>query len=230
MLPALGFAQSGSNNEVSAPVVTPAVPQPATEQIDKRIFGVLPNYRTADGSAPFAPITAKHKFYIATKDSFDYPVYLTSAIFAGLYQLENQNPSFGQGAKGYAHRYGTAVGDQIIGNMLAEGIMPSLLKEDPRYFRKVNGTFWNRFGYSITRVLIAKNDKGNPCVNFAEIGGNGIGAAIAAAYYPDGRTYKDTFQRMGTSIATDTISNVLKEFWPDVRRHIASGPRFESGF
>jgi len=126
MLPALGLAQSADTNELTAPEVTPAerpaAIQSQTQQIDKRIFGVLPNYRTADGSAPFAPITAKRKFYIASKDSFDYPVYMASAAFAGLYQLENQNPSFGQGMKGYAKRLASSYGDQAIGNLMTEAI------------------------------------------------------------------------------------------------------------
>src|SRR4051794_7829078 len=79
-------------------------PAPPAQEIDKHAFGVLPNYRTADGSLPFKPITAKYKMTIAVKDSFDGPLYVIGGIFAGIYQLQNQNPSFGQGVKGYAHR------------------------------------------------------------------------------------------------------------------------------
>jgi hypothetical protein len=95
-----------------------ATADPVALQQDKRMFGVLPNYRTVDGSLPFAPITARHKFYIAAKDSFDYPIYYLSGGFAGLYQLENQNPSFGQGLKGYGKRYATSYADQAMGNLL----------------------------------------------------------------------------------------------------------------
>jgi hypothetical protein len=214
-----GLASAQSTADASPATVDPTQEnKPVQSEQDKRVLGVLPNYRTADGTKPFVPMTAGGKMHIAFKDSFDYPGFVLAAGFSSIYQLEDQNPSFGQGLKGYARRYGTAVGDQIIGNMMAEGIMPGLLREDPRYFRKVNGSIRSRLGYSITRVLIARNDKGNSCVNFAEISGNGIAAAIGAAYYPDGRTYHDTFQRMGTSIATDAISNVLKEFWPDIKR------------
>src|SRR5258708_7109529 len=165
MLPVLGLAQSDDSNEVTAPEVTPAehiaVPQAGTEPIDKRIFGVLPNYRTADGSAPFAPITAKHKFYIASKDSFDYPVYLTSALFAGLYQLENQNPSFGQGVEGYGKRLASSYGDQAIGNLMTEAIFPSLLHEDPRYFRIGAGgvTACHPLRYPLPPVLVFRPHK-----------------------------------------------------------------------
>src|SRR5437763_17031918 len=85
---------------------------PQGEAIDKRAFGVLPNYRTADGSLPFSPISAKYKMNIAVKDSFDGPLYIIGGVFATIYHIENQNPSFGQGFKGYAHRYVTSFADQ----------------------------------------------------------------------------------------------------------------------
>src|SRR5690348_16007601 len=78
---------------------------------DKRVFGVVPNNRTTESSLPFAPITAGRKMTIAAKDSFDWPVYLTSGLFAGLYQWEDQNHSFGQGMAGYGKRYAASYGD-----------------------------------------------------------------------------------------------------------------------
>src|SRR5690349_9268040 len=73
---------------------------------DKRAFGVFPNNRTTEASFPFQPITARRKMTIAVKDSFAAPLILTSGVFASVYQIENQNPSFGQGMAGYAKRYG----------------------------------------------------------------------------------------------------------------------------
>ena len=136
---------------------------------------MLPNYRTADGAAPFLPISPKRKFYIAAKDSFDYPVYPLSAAFAGLYQLDNQNPSFGQGVKGYAKRFASSYADQAIGNMMTEAIFPVLLHEDPRYFRRGagNGSNWHRAGYALTRVFVVRTDKGKWDFNYSEWLGNG---------------------------------------------------------
>jgi hypothetical protein len=188
-------------------------------EMQKRILGVLPNYRTADGTKAFIPLTAKGKIHIALKDSFDYPSYAVGAGLSLIYQAENQNPDFGQGVKGYLHRYATSTSDQIIGNMMTEGFMPALMHEDPRYFRKVTGSFWSRLGYSATRTLVGKDDHGKDIPNFSEVIGNGIGAAIGNAYYPHSRTGGDILQRTYTAIGTDTISNILKEFWPDVKNY-----------
>lgn len=186
--------------------------------VDKRIFGVLPNYRTADGTMPFMPITTKQKFTIATKDTFDYPSYILAGAFSGLSQLDNSNPSFGQGLKGYAKRYASAVADQDLGNFMTEAIFPTLLHEDPRYFRKVNGSFKGRLYYAATRVLVTRTDSGNWQFNAAEWMGNGTVAALGNLYYPDERGLGSTVQRTLTQVGTDAISNVLKEFWPDIKR------------
>src|SRR5947209_14239453 len=93
-----------------------AIPCPAQDSDNKRAFGVIPNNRSVEASIPFTPISAKRKMTIAYKDSFDWPVFPTAAAFAALYQLEDQNPSFGQGMKGYAKRFATSYGDQMIGN------------------------------------------------------------------------------------------------------------------
>ena len=227
ILPAGAFAQSDDGNEVTAPDVIqseqPAAAQAGTQVIDKRIFGVLPNYRTADGSAPFAPITTKRKFYIAAKDSFDYPVYPLSAAFAGLYQLDDQNPSFGQGVKGYAKRFAASYADQAIGNMMTEAIMPSLLHEDPRYFRigAAGGSKWHRVGYAVTRVMVVRTDKGKWDFNYSEWLGNGAAVAISNLYYPgDTRNVADNVEKLGVQVATDAFSQVLKEFWPDIKHKL----------
>ena len=193
-------------------------PLGAQTEPDKRIFGVLPNYRTADGSIPFSPITIKQKFTIARKDTLDYPSYILAGAFSGLSQLDNSNASFGQGAKGFARRYASAVADQDLGNFMTEAIMPSFLHEDPRYFRKVHGSVKGRLLYAATRVLVTRTDAGKWRFNTSEFLGNGTVAAIGNLYYPDDRNFKGTMQRMSTQIGTDAISGVLKEFWPDLKR------------
>lgn len=213
--PAVGTAEAEAVQPKTAPA--PAA-VPGTE--DHRILGVLPNYRTTDGTVPFERISSGKKLTIAAKDSFDWPNYLVGGAFAGLYQMENAHPSFGQGVAGFARYYGTSYADQVIGNMMTEGFMPILLHEDPRYFRKVHGSMMGRLGYSLTRVLVAKTDSGRTTFNFSEVLGNGIGASISNLYYPEERGFADTMSRMGTQIATDSLSNVLKEFWPDIKRHL----------
>jgi hypothetical protein len=221
MLPALA--------QETPPDPTPSSPAPAAgtqpadiaqKPEDKRMFGVLPNNRTADGSIPFEKISAKRKMTIAAKDSFDYPIYATAAIYSIIYQAENQNPSFGQGMEGYAKRLGTSLADQMIGNMMTEGVMPSLLHHDPRYFRLGygNGSFKHRLLYAVAQTFSTKTDRGTRTFNFSEWSGNAVAVAFSNVYYPDTRTAHDNVQKLLIQCGTDTLSNVLKEFYPDIKR------------
>jgi len=223
------FAQDQTGNlptpapaKVEASPIVPGTPAPDTppgsEPIDKRILGVLTNYRTANMDAAATPMTPGGKMAIAAKDSFDYPSFVLAFFTSSIGQLANDNPSFGQGVAGYARRYSTGVADQVIGNMLTEGIMPTLLHEDPRYFRMATGSGWHRLGYALTRTLVTRTDAGNARPNYSEFIGNSMDALIGNAYYPDGRRVSDNFQRCFQQIGTDTLSNVIKEFWPDLKR------------
>jgi hypothetical protein len=222
---AAGMAQekTGSAADVAIPdpvvAVEPVQVPPVQAPEDKRIFGVLPNNRTTENSIPFHKITAGQKVTIAAKDSFDWPVYPTAGLFATLYQLEDSNHSFGQGMSGYAKRFATSYGDQMIGNMFTEGIIPAVFHQDPRYFRLGEGTKKHRAWYAVTRIMVARMDSGHNTFNFSEWGGNAAAVTVSQAYYPDTRNWNDALQKLMIQCATDAFSNVLKEFWPDVKRH-----------
>ncbi len=202
------------------PSEQPGVPAPdkTAQGEDKRIMGVLPNYRTAEMSALGHPLTSKQKLSIAVKDSFDYPLMFVSAGYAGLYQLENNHPQFGQGVEGYFKRLGTSYTDQITGNMLAEGVLPAVFHEDPRYFRLTDGTKKQRLFYALSRIFVTYKDSGQTTFNYSEVLGNGLSAAIGLSYYSDDRNPADYMQNWGLQLATDAGSQVLKEFWPDMKR------------
>jgi hypothetical protein len=193
---------------------------PVQVQQDKRAFGVIPNNRTTESSIPFHSISPRQKMMIAVKDSIDWTVFSTAAAFAGLYQIQDQNPSFGQGVNGYAKRFGTSYGDQIIGNILVEGFIPSVFHQDPRYFRSGQGSMPKRTWYALSRIVVARMDSGRNTFNFSEWGGNAAATAISNAYYPDTRTVSENVQRLLIACGTDAFSNVLKEFWPDVKRKL----------
>ena len=212
-------------NSASADVIQPSQTQNATSPAgtsppDKRVFGVLPNYRTVDQNGEYQPITARQKLTIATKDTVDYPLILLGGGFAALGQLTDQHPNLGEGLKGFSLRWATSYSDQAMGNMMTEGFLPILFHEDPRYFRvgPSYGGVWKRTGYAASRIFWNKTDKGVDSFNFAEVIGNSISAGLGNAYYTQERRLGDNFQRLGVSLATDAFSQVLKEFWPDVKR------------
>ena len=206
----------------AAPQPVPVAGRPANSPttIDKRAFGFLPNYKTTDASLPYQPISSKQKMTIAAKDSFDWTLSLVAAGYAGLGQLTDQNRPLGQGLAGYGNRLVRNYSDLVMGNVLVEGAMPILLHEDPRYFRRGLGKFWSRVGYATSRVFVTRTDSGGTEFNYSEIVGNSLAVGISNSYYPGSRNLGGNFQKFTLQLATDAISNVLKEFWPDVKRKL----------
>lgn len=207
---------------VFSAVVPPALCQDKSdnppEPSDKRIFGIIPNYRTYTSLAEYKPLTAKEKFKIATQDSFDRGTFVLAAAFAGKSQLSNSNPSFGQGVAGFARYFGTAFCDFTVGDYMTEAIYPTLLHQDPRYFRRGRGSGFSRLGYAMGQIFVTHTDSGGKQFNFSEIVGNSTAVAISNAYYPENRNVADNVSRLGVQIGIDMASNVMKEFWPDLRR------------
>jgi hypothetical protein len=196
---------------------TPAKSDPA-EKEPKRILGIVPNYRTFPSLTNYEPISAKDKFVIATQDSFDRGTVILGALFAGEGQLTNSNRSFGQGAAGYGQYFGASYGDYVIGNYMTEAIYPSILHQDPRYFRRGTGSTWSRLLYAIGQTFWTHSDSGRMHFNYSEVLGNATAVAISNAYYQDNRDAGDAITKLGTQIGVDMAANVLKEFSSDLNR------------
>jgi hypothetical protein len=190
----------------------------------KRILWVFPNYRAVSVGTQLPALSPKEKFWLATQDSFDYSAFVSAGIIAGVSQASGSYPEFLQGSKGFGRYYWHAVADQTVGNYMTEAIVPSLTREDPRYYTLGRGGLFKRTGYAVSRLLITRTDSGNRTFNISEIVGNGAGAGISDAYYPSReRTWTKTGQKWGTQIALDGAFNILKEFWPDINQGIFHG-------
>jgi hypothetical protein len=196
----------------------PDTARPAPDSAPGRIFGIIPNYRSSPTLAEYKPLITREKFKIAAQDSFDRGTFALGALFGAEAQLTNANRSFGQGVRGYSQYFAASYGDFMIGDMMTEGVFPSLLHQDPRYFRRGTGSGWRRLRYSIGQTFTTHNDSGRTQFNFSEFGGNAAAVAISNAYYRDNRTASDAVSKLGTQIGVDMASNVLKEFWPDLAR------------
>jgi hypothetical protein len=199
-------------------------PRPVPDEVasadsKNRIFGVMPNYTTVEGFGKVEPITSAKSFKMAALDSFDPFVYPLFAFIAATAQVQNEPASWGHDWEGYAKRYGLAFADNTMCSLITTGLMPSLLKQDPRYYQGRATGFFPRFAYAASRSVVTKSRSGQPQFNLSEIGGTLIVAGASNMYYPpEERTRSATLERWGTQAMWDTVANELKEFWPDIRR------------
>lgn len=196
--------------------------QPASGTSKDRLFYTLPNFLTLENAGQVPPLTTGQKFKVVVRSSFDFVEYPWYGFLAGISQAENSEPGYGQGAAGYGKRYGAAVADGTIENFMTSAVLPSLLREDPRYFQSGKGSFWHRSGYAMSRIFVTRTDSGGSEFNFSEIVGSALSAGISTySYHPHAdRTVRNSLSVWGTQIGYDTLTYVIKEFWPDIRRKL----------
>lgn len=203
-----------------------------------RLFFTLPNFLTLENAGQVPPLTTKQKYAVVFRGSFDYVQYPWYGFLSGISQWEDSEPGYGQGAAGYGKRYGAAFADGTIENFMTGAVLPSLLHQDPRYFQSGQGSFWHRTVYAMSRNLITRTDSGQNQFNYSEVVGGALSSAISTytyhpksqlvttttpgvlRYIPSDRTLSNTAKVWGTQYGYDTLTLVVKEFWPDIRRKL----------
>jgi hypothetical protein len=190
----------------------------------KRILGVIPNFRSVSTDVILPPQSPKEKFMTATEDSFDYSSIFVPAVLAAYNMGTKADPEFGQGAAGYARYLWRSAVDQTSENYMVEFVMPVLTREDSRYYTLGRGGFVKRTGYALSRALVTRNDAGKYTLNFSEIVGAGASSGLSSLYYPARqRSLANTGSEWGLDVAIDAASFEVKEFWPDINRHLFHG-------
>ena len=196
------------------------------EEEKQRVLGVIPNFYVSYLPHP-VPLTSKQKFELAWKTTVDPVTFVITGAVAGIQQAENQFGGYGQGAQGYGKRYGASYADLVTGTFIGSAILPSLLKQDPRYFYKGTGTVRSRIGYAIANSVICKGDNGRWQANYSNIVGNLAAGGISNLYYPasdrDGPAL--TFESAAIGIGATAAANLVQEFiirklTPNVPSHV----------
>lgn len=208
-----------------------------------RLFYALPNFLTLETTSKVPPLTTGQKYRVVFRSSFDYVQYPWYGFLAGISQAENSEPGYGQGAKGYGKRFASAFADGTIENFMTGAVLPSLLHQDPRFFQSGKGGFTRRAGYAVSRIFVTRTDSGGQQFNYSEVVGSALSAAIStSAYHPrafitkrydpttgmltsvhnaSDRTLTNTASVWGSQVGYDTITIVVKEFWPDIHRKLS---------
>ena len=211
-IPQITLALATVTTEVK--VVPPQVIAEAQikEQEKQRALGFIPNYYVSyvPNAVALAP---RQKFELAWKTMVDPVTFAITGAVAGIQQAQNDFSGYGQGADGYAKRYGAAYADAAIGTMIGGAILPSLFKQDPRYFYKGTGSRKSRLLYALATSVICKGDNGHWQANYSGILGGMAAGAISDLYYPEkDRDNGLIVQNALIGIGATAAANVLQEF------------------
>ncbi len=211
-----------------------------------RLFFALPNFLTLQNAGQVPPLTSGQKFHVVLRSAFDPIQFAWYGFLSGLSQAENSEPGYGQGWDGYAKRYGSAFADGTIENFMTSAVFPSLLHQDPRFFQESEGSFSHRAEYAVSRIVVTRTDSGKSQFNYSEIVGSALAATVSTnSYHPrafittrynpatggltyvhneSDRTLSNTLSVWGSQVGYDTITIVIKEFWPDIQRKLKKKP------
>lgn len=181
------------------------------EQEHQRVLGFIPNFYVSY-RPDAAPLTTKLKFHLAWKSSTDVVTFGGAAFLAGLQQAGDEYSEFGQGAQGYAKRFGAVYGDVFASTFLSGAVFPSLLKQDPRYFYRGTGSRKKRLLYAIGNSVMCRGDNGRWQVNYSNIAGVIGGAAFASTYYPSRNQGREILQNSLIRMGESSLAGVVQEF------------------
>jgi hypothetical protein len=218
-----GTAQGSSSSQSQQTQPQETQRQKAEEQIKEqehqRIAGIVPSFNVTYRSDAVS-LTAAEKFKLDLRSAIDPYTFGIAMITAGLGEAEDSDTGFEWGPKGYVERAAAAYGDNVIGNLLGNALLPSILHQDPRYFRLGHGSVGHRLLYSAATSFICKHDNtGKWEPNYSNVLGNMIAGEISTTYYPNSKG--DGLQAVETGLTVTfegTFGAELQEFWPDISR------------
>jgi hypothetical protein len=222
------LAVLGATTQVEVRVTQTEIAQEQVKAAEQqRVFGILPNfYSSYIWNA--APLNTRQKFDLAFHSLTDPMAFLGTGIAAGAEQATNTFSGYGQGASGYAKRYGASYTDEALSRLLGSAILPSLFHQDPRYFYKGSGSTRSRAIYAMTRSIITRGDNGRPQPNYSHILGSLAAGGIANAYYPPGD--RGVGLVLGNALlgtAGRAVENLAREFF--LRQNTPSVPAYANG-
>jgi hypothetical protein len=227
---------STSPEEPKANVVepVPAVQQaPATspghQEKNPRLFWIIPTYSVSNSRWP-SRLSLHDKFRVFVKNATDPYTLGSTAIAAGLAQANNDLSGYGPGAAGYGKRLGAGLADEASAGFFTTYLFPSLLQQDPRYFRQGSGPFKTRLAHAMIRPLVTRKDSGGHAFNWSGLLGSIAASSLSNAYYPTGdRGIGPTFTRVGWGIPFSAMDHVIDEFGPDLEKQLLHRSRDAAG-
>ncbi len=168
-----------------------------------------------------ARLTPKQKFQLFLYNTVNpYPVAVAAAS-AGVAQATDSQEGYGQGTVGYGKRFGAAYAGNASTQFFGKFVYPAIFQQDPRFFPQGTGSIESRTMYAFSRIFVTRNDSGRQAANYSFWLAGASAAALTMTYYPAGdRSAADAAVRFGTGFATQAGFNVVKEFWPDVKKKL----------
>lgn len=163
------------------------------------------------------PFSVKEKFHYRFLQTVGLHGYLGAAAGAAIGQARNVPHEWGQGAEGYASRYFSDFGTNLIRQSVEFGLETGL-HEDPRYFPSEERGFRKRLRNVLLQTVVTRTDSGKETFAWARMASAVTAGAITNAWQPESTdTPGRAASRAAFMLGGDLAYNFLQEFFPFVR-------------
>jgi hypothetical protein len=204
----------------------PLVATPVTRLQQMKNMIKLQVNRAIDGKPypslnEWKPLTAREKFDVFLHSTYSPRTFANAAIDEAADRAKGQhlNRAYETGFRGIGQRYGINLATNETDVFFQRFLFPTVLKQDPRYFRNPDLPFFQRALYAMSRVLITRTDNGGQTFNSSRILSVAASRAVSDLYVPGERQGMHPVAAcVSFTLLRDAGENLLHEFWPDVRR------------
>lgn len=246
LIAAAGQAQSADAGEAQASTDKPSAPSATLSAVQKDCIEPEPVFTGLVYTGPFhktivhiigkpeiktvhqhhgrgriCTLPVRKKFDLFVKDTFEPVTFVIAGFNAGIAQAGNDDPTFGQGMEGFGKRYGAAFADQVSGQFWGTFVFPTVLHEDPRYYRDGHGSTGGRLVHALGHAFVTRRDSGARSFNFSEWMSASSTTALGNLYHPGNRRgFQPAARGVAYSVAFDAGFDILREFWPEITNHL----------
>jgi len=166
------------------------------------------------------PLAVEDKFALYLKRTYGPGAFLKSGAVAGINQARNRPVEWGRGWDGYGDRFESSMGQRAVANTISFGV-GALRREDPRYFPSGQTRILARIGSALAQTFVVHTDNGGRTVAIGRVAGAFGGGFVSRTWQPEGHgIIWPGVQSGAISLASGAVSNVIREFWPDIKKHL----------
>ncbi len=165
-----------------------------------------------------APLSVGEKFELFWRGSFVPFGPYASALFSGFRgelfdNNEGKKDTFDDYVADSLTRSARSFAFSATSKFFEKFMLPSLLRQDPRYHRSGKDGTGARLGYAISRIFVTRSDKGNNQPNVSFLLGGAMASAVANVWEREERqTVKKSLTRWSSHIMFSMFSNIFREF------------------
>jgi hypothetical protein len=214
-----------SSSSLIAMAEAPLLLQPTRIQHMKNMIKLQVN-RAIDGKPypslnEWQPLTTRQKFDVFIHSTYSPRTFANAAIDEAADRAKGNhlNREYETGVRGVGQRYGINLATNETDVFFQRFLFPTLLKQDPRYFRNPDLPFFQRALYAMSRVLITRTDSGGQTFNSSRILSVAAARTVADLYVPGERQGMHPIAScVSFTLLRDAGMNLAHEFWPDLRR------------